>query len=403
MDVSSRIIQKLFSTYQDELFEQRQPLKNHKAVRSITRCRTRDMGVSYYGCSNGHKTIEQFHSCRHRSCYLCAQKQRVEWIEQQKQRLLDVPHFHVIFTLPHEYLSLWRYNEALFSRLLFTASQQTLFELLADSKYGGVIPGVLMALHTWGRQLTLHPHTHCLVSAGGLDHSGEWKELSRYLLPGGVIRRVYRGKVQALLKAALETGDLELPPDLTVAAFWRQYRELYKKDWSVRIEERYEHGKGVALYLARYCKGGPLDPRQIRRCSSDEVQMTYLDHRDKRTKMQNLRPKELLQRLLQHVPPSGLHTVRYYGLYASASRNKHRSCVERLGTLAGHQVAYSERLREMVLYCQTCGERAGLLAQAWPRRKKEISINKEAGRLGANGSVQQGVEADIAGQFIDSS
>lgn len=361
------------------------------------------MGVSYYGCSQRHKTIEQFHSCRHRSCYLCAQKKRVEWIEQQKQRLLDIPHFHVIFTLPHDYLSLWRYNEALFSRLLFKASQQTLFELLGDSKYGGVTPGVLMALHTWGRQLTLHPHTHCLVSAGGLDHSGEWKELSRYLLPGGVIRRVYRGKVQALLKSALETGKLELPPDMNTAAFWRQYRALYKKNWSVRIEERYEHGRGVALYLARYCKGGPLDPRQIRRCSADEVQMTYLDHRDKRTKTQSLKPEQLLQRLLQHVPPSGVHMVRYYGLYAPACRDKHRRCIARFGTLAGYRVASSGQLREMVLYCQTCGERAGLLAQVWPRREKGISINKEAGRLRASGPVQQGVEADIAGQFVDSS
>ncbi|EXJ12524.1 hypothetical protein D791_00769 [Nitrincola nitratireducens] len=41
-------------------------------------------------------------------------------------------------TLPHEYLALWRYNEALFTRLLFRASQESLLELLADRKYGGI-------------------------------------------------------------------------------------------------------------------------------------------------------------------------------------------------------------------------------------------------------------------------
>lgn len=47
-----------------------------------------------------------------------------------KNRLFNTPHFHVVFTLPHESLSLWRYNEALFTKIIFKASQQTLFELI---------------------------------------------------------------------------------------------------------------------------------------------------------------------------------------------------------------------------------------------------------------------------------
>ena len=65
-----------------------------------THCRTRALGASYYRCKLNHAEIEQLHSCRHRSCYVCAHKQRLDWIEKQKARLLDVPHFHVIFTLP---------------------------------------------------------------------------------------------------------------------------------------------------------------------------------------------------------------------------------------------------------------------------------------------------------------
>lgn len=146
----NRAIQRLFQSYKAALDESRQPLKNRRAITSITYCRTRDMGVSYYACPDCQEQWEQYHSCRHRSCYVCAQKHRKEWIEAQKQRLLDVPHFHVIFTLPHEYLPLWRYNEGLFARLLFRASQEALQELLADKKYGGIRPGILMALHTWG-------------------------------------------------------------------------------------------------------------------------------------------------------------------------------------------------------------------------------------------------------------
>src|SRR5690554_6610453 len=135
-----RTIQRLFLSCQSALDASPQPLKNRQAISAITQCRTRDLGVSFYACPEGHGRWEHCHSCRHRSCYLCAQKRRLEWIEAQKQRLLDVPHFHVIFTLPHEYLSLWRYNEALFARLLFRASQESLQELLADPKYGRVRP-----------------------------------------------------------------------------------------------------------------------------------------------------------------------------------------------------------------------------------------------------------------------
>ena len=98
---------------------------------TLTHCRTRALCASYYCCKLNHAEIEQLHSCRHRSCYVCAHKQRLDWIEKQKARLLDVPHFHVVFTLPHVYLSLWRYNEALFARILFKASQETLMQLLA--------------------------------------------------------------------------------------------------------------------------------------------------------------------------------------------------------------------------------------------------------------------------------
>lgn len=155
--MSDRTIQNLFAAYHDKLRAVKQPLKNLKAIDALARCRTREMGISYYTCKDNHPGIEVHHSCRNRACHLCAQKKRLEWIEKQKLRLLDTPHFHVIFTLPHEYLPLWRYNEALFSKIIFQASQKTLLKLLSDERHGGVKPGILTALHTWGRQLNLHP------------------------------------------------------------------------------------------------------------------------------------------------------------------------------------------------------------------------------------------------------
>lgn len=394
--MSNYSIQKIFSAYKHQLDNSPQPLKNRKAIYAITHCRTRDMGVSYFSCSENHKGIEQFHSCRHRSCYLCAQKKRLEWIEMQKRRLFDVPHFHVIFTMPHEYLPLWRYNEELLTQLIFKASQETLLELLRDEKFGGVKPGILMALHTWGRQLTLHPHTHCLVTAGGLDSGQNWKYLGRFLLPSAVIRRVYRGKFQSLLSEAMASKQLKLPPDMLSSDFWLTYRSLYKKEWSVRIEERYEHGKGVLLYLARYCKGGPLNPKQIRSSDDRSINLSYLDHRDKQTKEMSLEPKEFFRRLLEHVPPGGVHTVRYYGLYAPASKKKHQFCAESLGTLGDVRLSTGSQIRSMLLYCTTCGRPSTLSYRLWTKVQKGNSINREVRRDCAGGHVQPDDATDIA-------
>lgn len=399
--MSNHAIQKLFTAFGPQLANTPQPLKNRKAIHSIIHCRTAEMGTSYYDCPSRHKAIEQHHSCRHRSCYLCAQKKRLEWINQQKKRLLNTPHFHVIFTLPHEYLSLWRYNEALFTRMIFKASQQTLLELLADKKHGGFTPGILMALHTWGRQLTLHPHTHCLVTAGGLTPHGDWHSVDKFLLPSAVIRSVYRGKVQAFIRAAFEAGELQLPPDLSSQTFWSQYRSLYKKSWSVRIEERYEHGKGILLYLARYCKGGPLNPHQLSDLSHNRITLSYLDHRDKRTKQQTLAPLVFIRRLLQHVPVTGIHTVRYYGLYAPAAKQKHQLGVAKHGTLAEVSGGASLDIVVMLLYCKTCGCLARLTHCRWPRSEKGNSINRGVLPDRASNYAQQVDEADIAKGSLD--
>jgi hypothetical protein len=390
-----RTIQRLFLSCRSALEASPQPLKNRQAIAAITQCRTPDMGVTHYGCPEGHGQWEHSHSCRHRSCCLCADKRRLEWIEAQKQRLLDVPHFHVIFTLPHEYLPLWRYNEALFARLLFKASQESLQELLADKKYGAIHPGILMTLHTWGRQLNLHPHTHCLVTAGGIQSSGRWRELGEYLLPSAVLRRYYRGKVQALLREAALDQSLTWPPDMREQTFWQQHRSLYRKEWSVRIEERYSHGKGVMLYLARYCKGGPLRPEQIRGGDSKRLEVSYLDHRDKRIKYQQLTPWQLIQRLLLHVPAQGVHTVRYYGLYAPAAKRRYQqvlTCYGNLTKLNARNLVPPERV---LLHCSTCGAHAMVVGRRWRRTAKGNSYIKKPARIGACGYVQQGVERDL--------
>jgi hypothetical protein len=392
--LNKRIIQNIFRSYFSAMDYKKLPLKDIKAAEAIMLCRTPEQGYNYLACPDGHEGKVQLHSCKHRSCPICADKARHTWIESQKNRLLHCAHYHVIFTLPHEYIKLWQYNREWFTKAIFKACRDTLMELLRDKKYLGATPGLLMTLHTWGRQLNYHPHVHCLVTAGGITQSGDWKSLEgEYLLPVRVVKALYRGKLQAVIKAAIKQDELRLPAGCSEAEATRNVNQLYKKQWSVRIQERYEHGKGVMLYLARYMKGGPIKPEQIIRCTN-KIEFLYKDHRDQKVKLMALRRDEFMRRILWHVPAVGVHVVRHYGLYASRSQEKRDRCREEIGGPAEAETK-AGKVQESGLdwCCDQCGALLRRTFSVYRPGRYENSCNNECA---LRTCVQQGAQTDLA-------
>jgi hypothetical protein len=91
-----------------------------------------------------------------------------EWIEARLLELLPVKYYHVVFTLPHELNGLVLGHRKLLFKLLFDASARTLLSFAKDPKYPGAMPGIISVLHTWGQQLSFHPHIHSIISGGGI-------------------------------------------------------------------------------------------------------------------------------------------------------------------------------------------------------------------------------------------
>ena len=210
-----QIFQQHFAHYQSS-----HPLayKHYQAANALMHCRTAAMGGHVQRCPDGHEQRIQYHSCKHRSCPLCNALPKAQWVEKQKARLLRCDHYHVVFTLPHELLDLWRYNTRWFTHTFFTVVRDTLMTLLKDERHLGALPGILMSMHTWGRTLNLHPHIHCLVTGGGLTTAGDWKPVKHdYLLPVRVVKALYQGKLLARLWEGLNTQALTLPPQLSEA------------------------------------------------------------------------------------------------------------------------------------------------------------------------------------------
>lgn len=377
MNNAPYLIQNIINCYKDQLLAKPMPLKHIKAVEAISSCRTTECGVSVYECDDKLTETHIPHSCRHRSCWLCASRRRYQWVEEQQQRLLDCPHFHCVFTLPHEYHGLWQYNQRWFVDTFFDVVRSTLMDLLKDKAEHGLVPGILMAMHTWGRQLALHPHIHCVVTGGGMNKSGQWVSTGKYLLPARQLRALYRGRFQDRIKMAYAAGELTLPPDQSGRDFLVLYKSTYKKTWCVQIEEQYAHGRGVLKYLSRYLRGGPINPNQIVRCDSQQIGFRYKDHRAKKTKILNLKPGEFIRRLLQHVPESRQHMVRHYGVYAGAAKVRRNTCREQLGGLM-ESLNESVQVEKEELYCSCCGSIMRLVWRIYPKRKKANSYKVES-------------------------
>lgn len=325
--MDSRGLQRLLDTHYPE-FERTQRLPEYvrEAVHCLRRCRTAALGGHVQACPEGHIERVWYNSCKHRFCPQCAQLQIAQWLERQRARLLACDHYHVIFTLPSELNVLWLANVRVLATLLFHAAWATLSELLGDPKYLGATPGMIAALHTWGQTLVLHPHLHCVVTGGGL--AGETWHATRngYRLPARVVMPVFRGKLLAAVHEAVDAEQLSLPAGMTLPQLRMLLHRLGRQQWHVQIMERYAHGRGVATYLARYLRGGPLKPARVVVWDAQSVTFRYADNREldgqgrSTRKIMTLTVAEFLQRWLLHVPPPGLQVIRAYGLYAPTKR-----------------------------------------------------------------------------------
>jgi hypothetical protein len=126
---------------------------------AIEGCRTAALGGHVARCQACGHTAIAYNSCRNRHCPKCQGSQAHEWLEARSAELLDVPYFHVVFTLPPRIATIAYQNKAVIYGLLFKASSETLLTIAADPKRLGAKIGFTSVLHRWGSAMTQNPHS----------------------------------------------------------------------------------------------------------------------------------------------------------------------------------------------------------------------------------------------------
>jgi Putative transposase/Transposase zinc-binding domain len=319
--------------------------EQRRALDDLTACRTAALGGHVLGCLEcGHQEVS-YNSCGNRHCPKCQATAAARWLETQAADLLDTPYFHVVFTLPSALGPVARHNPRAVYGLLMRAAAQTLLEVAANPKHLGAEVGVLAVLHTWGQNLALHPHVHCVVTGGGLSPDASCWVAGRddFFLPVRILSRVFRGKFLSGLRAAFQKGRLRLHGRLKALArperFHHLLDETVRTEWVVYAKPPTKGPATVLKYLARYTHRAAISNRRLVSLTDGLVSFRWKDyaHGSKRGTM-TLEAVEFVRRFLMHVLPSGFVRVRHYGLLANRHRQeKLARCRELLGMAVSSQ------------------------------------------------------------------
>ncbi len=241
------------------------------------------------------------------------------------RRSHPIEYFHVVFTLPHELCPLALYRPRVLYGLLFHAATDTLATFARDPRHfdadqGGTL-GITAVLHTWGQNLSLHPHLHCVVSGAALARDGRSVVFPRtrgFLFPVRALSKVFRAKFLEALQQAFKRG--KLGDDTAVPALCSALRKV---DWVVYAKPPFAGPESVLAYLGAYTHRIAISNHRITSFEEGRVSFLYSDYADERKKkVMCLDVDEFIRRFLLHVLPKGFVRIRHYGLLANRSRKE---------------------------------------------------------------------------------
>ena len=297
-----------------------------RTLSALSKCRTSALGGHIDGCTNCGNVRISYNSCRNRHCPKCQGNEREEWIQAREKELLPVAYFHVVFTLPAELNALCMQYPRMMYASLFDAAWDTINTFSKDEKHLGATTGMISIMHTWGQQLTLHPHLHCIIPAGGLTKQGQWKHCKtkgNYLFPVKALSLVYRAKYIARLRERVAEHNVNnekqivLPKDVIDTCF--------KKQWVVYAKQPFSGVNSVVEYLGRYTHKVAISNHRITAIDkvNDTVSFTYKDYKSNgRKKELPLNSMEFVRRFSLHILPKAFVRIRHFGILSSTAKTK---------------------------------------------------------------------------------
>ena len=343
-----------------------------RTLSALSKCRTSALGGHIDGCTNCGNVRISYNSCRNRHCPKCQGNEREEWIQAREKELLPVGYFHVVFTLPSELNGLCMQYPRIMYASLFDAAWDTINTFSKDEKHLGATTGMISIMHTWGQQLTLHPHLHCIIPAGGLSKQGQWKHCKtkgHYLFPVKALSLVYRAKYIARLRELVAEHNTNnetqiiLPKDVIDSCF--------KKQWVVYAKQPFSGVNSVVEYLGRYTHKVAISNHRITAIDkvNDTVSFTYKDYKSNgRKKELTLNSMEFVRRFSLHILPKAFVRIRHFGILSSTSKTKAIETIRKQLPAKKAKLSKPNATTYNPLKCQCCKQETMVLILTFDQR-----------------------------------
>lgn len=316
--------------------------RQRRVMTAIEVCRTAVLGGHLERCDECGHERNCFNSCRDRHCPKCQSLARAQWIEDRQTELLEVPYFHVVFTIPEQLAAIALQNKKVVYGILFAATAKTLKTIAADPEHLGAEIGFFAVLHTWGQNLQFHPHLHCVVPGGGLSPDGQRWICCRpnFFLSVKVLSRLFRRLFLESLQKAFEAGQLQffgaLEPLHQPGAFAQRLTRAKASEWVVYAKRPFAGPQQVLDYVGRYTHRVAISNHRLLDIENDRVSFEWKDYRQGgEVKVMTLSAEEFIRRFLLHVLPDGFQRIRYYGFLGNRYRQER---LDRCRRLLGMQV-----------------------------------------------------------------
>lgn len=340
-----------------------------KVMNSLLSCKTGKLGYTLTSCNTCRRIEMHACACGNRNCPSCGYLDEKRWVAlRQAEVIPGIPYFHLVFTLPHDLSQIMYQNQRETLNLLFHAARDTVLTLSRDKLK--MKPGILMVLHSFGSELSLHYHVHMLLTGGGLTEDG--KNFKRclsntFFLPVRALTRVYKGKFMDGFKKLRSDDRLDYYNDALKYRNSYTWKELlnscYKADWNVEIkylapvngpqDPNGESTDNAISYFARYTNRTAISDSRIECFDDHGIRFRYKDYDGTayKWKPMDLNADEFIRRFLMHILPAGFTRIRSAGFLAGCVRKKYLELIHSLlGSTYEESPVKSMNARELIRY-----------------------------------------------------
>lgn len=323
----------IFKEHWDDFYEKYKNRITRPAIinniRAFISCKDFDNGYTFYSCPN----CDNFHivgfTCKSRFCPSCGKKYSDARAAAIAETCINVPHRHMVFTIPEQLRVYFRKNRLLIDDLFLSVDQT--FKYIASTKWSKKHEyrfGFISTLHTFGRALNFVPHLHIIIAEGVYDKNSKFKKVDFFSYE--LLRKSFQKSLLSLIEKRLGKDEFKNMKNLL---YKDNKQGFYVHAPKIQSNSFSDNSKGLIEYVVRYAGHPAMSESRILNVDNEKKLITYYydPHEDDGVEVESDKRgrqyvtesiDDFIAKLIVHIPDKGKHNIRYYGFYSNKTKIK---------------------------------------------------------------------------------